>query len=42
MARPGKQASRPDTTPRTAEQLVEHFSWDVIRAHRENITVTVE
>ena len=32
----------PDSTPRTAEQLVEHFSWDVIRAHRENITVTVE
>ena len=32
----------PDTTPRSAEQLVEHFSWDAIRAHRENITVTAE
>ena len=38
----GQTGIAPDTTPRTAEQLVEHFSWDVIRAHRENITVTVE
>lgn len=38
----GQTGIASDTTPRTAEQLVEHFSWDVIRAHRENITVTVE
>ena len=38
----GQTGIVPDTTPRSAEQLVEHFSWDVIRAHRENITVTVE
>ena len=38
----GQTGIAPDTTPRTAEQLVEHFSWDVIRAHRENITVTAE
>ena len=38
----GQTGIAPDTTPRTAEQLVEHFSWDVIRAHRENITMTAE
>ena len=38
----GQTGIAPDTTPRSAEQLVEHFSWDVIRTHRENITVTVE
>ena len=38
----GQTGIAPDTTPRTAEQLVEHFSWDVIRAHRENITVTAD
>ena len=38
----GQTGIAPDTTPRSAEQLVEHFSWDVIRAHRENITVTAE
>ncbi|MDB1875398.1 tRNA glutamyl-Q(34) synthetase GluQRS [Collinsella aerofaciens] len=38
----GQTGIAPDTTPRSAEQLVEHFRWDVIRAHRENITVTVE
>lgn len=38
----GQTGIAPDTTPRSAEQLVERFSWDVIRAHRENITVTVE
>lgn len=38
----GQTGITPDTTPRTAEQLVEHFSWDVIRAHRENITITAE
>ena len=38
----GQTGIAPDTTPRSAEQLVEHFTWDVIRAHRENITVTVE
>ena len=38
----GQTGIAPDTTPRTAEQLVEHFSWDVIRKHRENITVTAE
>ena len=38
----GQTGIAPDTTPRSAEQLVEHFSWDVIRAHRENITVTVQ
>ena len=38
----GQTGIAPDTTPRSAEQLAEHFSWDVIRAHRENITVTVE
>lgn len=38
----GQTGIAPDTTPRTAEQLVEHFGWDVIRAHRENITVTAE
>ena len=36
----GQTGIAPDATPRSAEQLVEHFSWDVIRAHRENITVT--
>lgn len=36
----GQTGIAPDTTPRSAEQLVEHFTWDVIRAHRENITVT--
>lgn len=38
----GQTGIAPDTIPRTAEQLAEHFSWDVIRAHRENITVTTE
>ena len=38
----GQTGIAPDTTPRSAEQLVEHFSWDVIRAHRENITITAE
>ncbi|MFR6612439.1 MAG: glutamate--tRNA ligase family protein [Collinsella sp.] len=38
----GQTGIAPDATPRSAEQLVEHFSWDVIRTHRENITVTVE
>lgn len=38
----GQTGIAPDTTPRTAEQLVEHFSWDAIRAHRENITLTAE
>ena len=38
----GQTGIAPDTTPRSAEQLAEHFSWDVLRAHRENITVTVE
>ena len=38
----GQTGIAPDTTPRSAEQLAEHFSWDVIRAHRENITVTAE
>lgn len=38
----GQTGIAPDITPRTAEQLVEHFSWDVIRAHRENITMTAE
>ena len=38
----GQTGIAPDTTPRTAEQLVEHFSWDVIRKHRENITITAE
>ena len=38
----GQTGIAPDTTPRSAEQLVEHFSWDVIRKHRENITVTAE
>ena len=35
----GQTGIAPDTTPRTAEQLAEHFSWDVIRAHRENIVM---
>ena len=38
----GQTGIAPDTAPRSAEQLVEHFSWDVIRAHRENITITAE
>ena len=38
----GQTGIAPDTTPCTAKQLVEHFSWDVIRAHRENITITAE
>lgn len=38
----GQTGIAPDTTPRSAEQLVEHFSWDVIRKHRENITITAE
>lgn len=38
----GQTGIAPDTTPRSAEQLVEHFSWDVIRTHRENITITAE
>lgn len=38
----GQTGIAPDTTPRSAERLVEHFSWDVIRAHRENIAVTAE
>ena len=38
----GQTGIAPDTTPRSVEQLVEHFSWDVIRAHRENITVTAQ
>ena len=38
----GQTGIAPDTTPRSAKQLVEYFSWDVIRAHRENITVTAE
>lgn len=35
----GQTGIAPDATPRSAEQLVEHFSWDVIRAHRENIVM---
>ena len=38
----GQTGIAPDTTPRSAEQLVEHFSWNVIRAHRKNIAVTDE
>lgn len=38
----GQTGIAPDTMPRTAEHLVEHFSWDVIRKHRENITITAE
>ena len=38
----GQTGIAPGTTPRSAEQLVEHFSWDVIRKHRENITVTAD
>lgn len=38
----GQTGIAPDTIPRTAEQLAEHFSWDVIRTHRENITVMAE
>ena len=38
----GQTGIAPDATPRSAEQLVEHFSWDVIRAHRENVTITAE
>ena len=38
----GQTGIAPDATPRSAEQLVEHFSWDVIREHRENITVTAK
>ena len=38
----GQTGVAPDTTPRSAERLVEHFNWDVIRKHRENITVTAE
>ena len=38
----GQTGIAPNATPRTAEQLVEHFSWDIIRKHRENITVTAE
>ena len=38
----GQTGIAPDATPRSAEQLIEHFSWDVIRAHRENITITAE
>lgn len=38
----GQTGIAPDATPRTPEQLVERFSWDVIRKHRENITVTVQ
>lgn len=29
----------PDAQPRTADQLVETFSWDAIRAHRGNIVI---
>ena len=36
----GQTGIAPDAMPRSAEQLVEHFSWDVIREHRENITIT--
>ena len=35
----GQTGIAPDATPRSAEQLVEHFSWDVIRTHRENIVM---
>ena len=38
----GQTGIAPDTAPRSAEQLVEHFSWDAIRAHRENITIMAE
>ena len=38
----GQTGIAPDTTPRSAEQLIEHFSWGAIRAHRENITITAE
>lgn len=36
----GQTGIAPNTTPCTAEQLVEHFSWDVIREHRENIVMS--
>ena len=29
----------PDATPRSAEELIPVFSWDAIRAHRDNIVV---
>lgn len=38
----GQTGIAPDTTPRSAEQLIEHFSWDAIHKHRENITITAE
>ena len=38
----GQTGVAPDTTPRSAKQLVEHFSWDAIREHRENIVITAE
>ncbi len=30
----------PDNTPRTAEQLAEDFSWDVVRAHASDIVIS--
>ena len=36
----GQTGIAPDATPRSAEQLVEHFSWDIIREHRENIVMS--
>lgn len=30
---------RPDATPCSAEQLVEGFSWDWVRSHRDNVVV---
>lgn len=32
----------PDTAPRTADELAASFSWDAVRAHRENRPVSAE
>lgn len=35
----GTTGLAPDTAPRTANQLAETFSWNLVRAHRENLVI---
>ena len=35
----GATGLAPDASPRTAEQLAELFTWDIVRSHRDDVTV---
>ena len=40
--RAGATGLAPDTAPRTADELAASFSWDAVRAHRENHVISAE